>query len=177
VNFEDWFGPQLPQLLRFAMVLCGSAELAEDMVQDVALKAQQRWPKLSGLGHRDAYIRRMLVNEHLSFRRKFGRVVLRDIVNPPERESGPDFTEQHADRMALVGELSRLPRRQRTVLVLRYYEGMGDVEIAATLGCGTSTVRAHAARALATLRVEPSQPDATPGPKRVLANEEDSHAH
>jgi DNA-directed RNA polymerase specialized sigma24 family protein len=40
VSFEEWFGPQLPQLLRFAMVLCGSADLAQDLVQDVALKAQ-----------------------------------------------------------------------------------------------------------------------------------------
>jgi RNA polymerase sigma factor (sigma-70 family) len=75
--------------------------------------------------------------------------------------------------MALVSELSRLPRRQRTVLVLRYYEGLGDAEIAATLGCGSSTVRVHAARALASLRVEPSPPGAQPRPKPMPATEED----
>jgi hypothetical protein len=83
VKFEEWFGEELPQLLRFATVLCGSSDLAQDLVQDVAIKVQQRWLKLSQLDYRDAYVRRMLVNEHLSFRRKFARIFVRATVEPP----------------------------------------------------------------------------------------------
>jgi RNA polymerase sigma factor (sigma-70 family) len=50
--------------------------------------------------------------------------------------------------------LARLPRRQRAALVLRYYEGLPDAEIAEVLGCAVGTVRAHISRALATLRTE-----------------------
>lgn len=53
--------------------------------------------------------------------------------------------------------MSRLPRRQKAVLVLRYYEALSDAEIAAVLGCTPGTVRGYAARALATLRVDLSR--------------------
>ena len=59
-----------------------------------------------------------------------------------------------ADRRTLLDEIAKLPRKQRTVLVLRYYEGMADAEIATTLGCAETTVRGYAFRALKTLRVE-----------------------
>ena len=54
----------------------------------------------------------------------------------------------------MLAELTKLPRRQRAVVVLRYYEGLSDREIADVLGCKPGTVRGHASRALAALRVE-----------------------
>jgi RNA polymerase sigma factor (sigma-70 family) len=63
-----------------------------------------------------------------------------------------DDTAAHASRAAAWHLLGRLPRRQRAVLVLRYYEDLTDGEIAAVLGCRASTVRSQATRALATLR-------------------------
>jgi RNA polymerase sigma factor (sigma-70 family) len=66
----------------------------------------------------------------------------------------PDHAVAHAERDALRTELDKLPKRQRTVLVLRYYAGMSDVEIAEMLGCRPGTVRGYASRALAALRVE-----------------------
>ena len=68
----------------------------------------------------------------------------------------PDHAQECTEREALLAELSKLPRRQRAVLVLRYYEDRGDTEIAELLGCSPGTVRSHASRALATLRVEMS---------------------
>lgn len=68
----------------------------------------------------------------------------------------PDHAVAHAERDALLTEVGKLPRRQRAVLVLRYYEGFSDSEIAELLGCTAGTVRGYASRALATLRVEMS---------------------
>ena len=183
MEFEEWFGEELPQLLRFATVLCGSSDLAQDLVQDVAIKVQQRWPKLSQLDYRDAYVRRMLVNEHLSFRRKFARIVVRATVEPPGGYDRPHFTDQHADRAALLDELSHLPPRQQAVLVLRYYDDVDDATIAQILGCRASTVRAHATRGLKTLRISPRtgqhpQTKSEPPTGAVPADgEEDTRAH
>jgi RNA polymerase sigma factor (sigma-70 family) len=71
-----------------------------------------------------------------------------------DRHPVSDHAAVHAERDALRIELDKLPRRQRAVLVLRYYAGMSDLEIAEVLGCGAGTVRGYASRALAALRVE-----------------------
>ena len=99
-----------------------------------------------------AYVRRMVVNEHLSWRRRHRRLVahaqLDDLL-----PSVPDHAAQHAERLDLLERVGRLPARQRAAVVLRYYEELDDAEIASVLGCSTSTVRSNIARALATLRV------------------------
>lgn len=141
----------------------------EDVVQDVALKAQRRWPQLADLDHPNAYLRRMVTNEHLSWRRKWGRIVPRAEVGVESRAPRPHFAEQHADRAELMGELARLPPRQRGVLVLRYYAGLTDAEIADVLGCRASTVRGYAARGLGALRIQRNIP--------AEHAEEDSRAH
>ena len=70
----------------------------------------------------------------------------------------------YIERQALLAELAKLSRRQRTALVLRYYEGFSDAEIADVMGCTQSTVRGHVFRALAALRVELDEPlAAAPG--------------
>ena len=187
MEFEEWFRQELPRLLRLATALSGSPDSAQDLVQDVLIRVEQRWAKLSALDHRDAYIRRMLVNEYLSHRRKFSRLVLRPTVDPVDRGAGVDLAEQHADRAALSEALTRLPRRQRAVLVLRYYDDADDITIGRLLGCRPSTVRSHASRALKALRISPlknDQPDrdsnrnTSPQPQAAPAiAEEDSRAH
>lgn len=150
--FEDFVRNHLPRLSRFAAVLCGDRWLAEDVVQEVLARAQGRWTVIAGMDQPDAYVRRMIVNEFLSWRRTLRRNILMSDV--PELPNAADPASQHADRDALVAELAKLPRKQRTVIVLRYYGGLSDPEIATELGCSTGTVRSHASRALATLRVE-----------------------
>jgi RNA polymerase sigma factor (sigma-70 family) len=71
-----------------------------------------------------------------------------------------DLAEQHAERARLWAELSGLPRQQRVVLALRYYEALTDTEIAGVLGCSAGTVRGYASRALATLRARLELQDA-----------------
>jgi RNA polymerase sigma-70 factor (sigma-E family) len=168
MDFAEWFAGQLPKLLRFTTALCGGPDPAEEVLQEVAIKAHRRWNTIKDLEHPNAYLRRMIINEYLSWRRKWSRLIpyaeLRDHV-----AAEPGLADQQADRAQLIMELNRLPRRQRAVLVLRYVEGLSDLEIARTLGCSPGTVRSHASRALSTLRVEMA----------AVADgaEEGSHAH
>jgi RNA polymerase sigma-70 factor (sigma-E family) len=157
VGFEEFATARLPALLRYALVLTGERALAEDVVQEVLARAHARWSHIGRLELPEAYVRRMIVNEHLSWRRRFSRVHLAASVSPPAPE-GPDHATTLADRDALRAELARLPRQQRAVLVLRYYEGLTDAEIADVLGCTPGTVRGYAARALATLRINAADP-------------------
>ncbi len=172
MTFEDWLQAELPRLLRFADVLCGGADPAEEIVQDVAIKVHARWSKISQLDYPQAYVRRMVVNEYLSWRRKWSRIIPQ--AEFTERvEAGPaGFAEQHADRAELIMELAKLPRRQRAVLVMRYFEGSSDADIATVLGCSPATVRSHVSRGLSALRIEM-------GPSTELSKdfEEGSRAH
>ena len=158
MEFEEWFRRELPRLLRLATVLCGSPDAAQDLVQDVVVRVEQRWAKVSKLDHREAYVRRMLFNEYLSYRRKISRLVLWATVDPTDRDTDRDFTDQAADRAALRQELARLPPRQRAVVVLRYFDDADDADddtIGQLLGCRASTVRSHASRAMKALRISP----------------------
>jgi RNA polymerase sigma-70 factor (sigma-E family) len=154
-TFDDYARRELPGLLRLAGVLAGDRATGEDVVQEVLLRASRRWARICAVGAPEAYVRRMVVNEYLSWRRKWARIVPQaDVV---DERAVPDHADQHADRAELAQLLDRLPARQRAVLVLRYYEGMSDDAVADVLGCSTGTVRSHASRALASLRVD-SQP-------------------
>jgi RNA polymerase sigma-70 factor (sigma-E family) len=159
VTYEEFVAARLPAVLRYATALTGSPALAEDVVQDALVRAQAHWRKVAAAQRPEAYVRRIVLNEYLSWRRRRSS---KDVATAPQQLEGlapvvPDHAEAHgeADRMRLV--LARLPRRQRAVLVLRFYEGLTDAEIAADLGCSTGTVRSHASRALATLRVALTQ--------------------
>lgn len=152
MTFEEYATQQLPTLLRTARAICGDRFLAEDLVQDVLIKLHSRWRDVTALEARDAYVRRMLVNEFLSWRRKWAR-----LVPHADPADGSPFANDHvgalAERDALAREIAALPPRQRVVVTLRYLSDLADADIASTLGCSESTVRVHAARALAALRV------------------------
>lgn len=152
IGFEEFVTARLRALMRHAVVLTGDATLAEDVVQEVMVRAHDKWSRIGAMDQPEAYLRKMIVNEYLSWRRRFARVSLVEDVNPPPTDA-PDHPTTLADREALRVELGRLPRQQRAVLVLRYYEGLSDSEIAEVLGCTPGTVRGYAARALATLRI------------------------
>jgi RNA polymerase sigma-70 factor (sigma-E family) len=152
MTFEEFAAARLAALLRFAVVLTGDRGLAEDVVQEVLLRAHQKWRKIGALDSPEHYVRRMIVNEYLSWRRRWARIVPQ--ANPPEPHAVADHAETHSEREALRTELDKLPRRQRAVLVLRYYAGLSDHEIAEALGCTPGTVRGYASRALAALRIE-----------------------
>jgi RNA polymerase sigma-70 factor (sigma-E family) len=158
-TFEEYAALRMPALLRYAAVLTGDHQLAQDIVQEVLARAYAHWRRISRTDAPDRYVRRMVTNEFLSWRRRpasralpIGEVA--DHRRPAWAAEPPDTAIMHAERGALLAEIARLPRRQQAVLVLRYYEGLSDNEIADVLGCRSGTVRGYAARALATLRVE-----------------------
>lgn len=157
MTFEEFANARLPAVLRFAGVLTGDRALAEDVVQDVLIRAQARWRKIGQLEHPEPYVRKMIVNEFISSKRRTWRFlpVGTAVITEPALDHAPG----HAERDALLAELGKLPRRQRAVLVLRYYEGLSDSEIAGVLGCKPGTVRGYASRALAALRVELRAPE------------------
>lgn len=152
MTFDEWARARLPALLRFAAALTGDRGLAEDVVQEVLIRAYGRWRHIADMEQPEAYLRRMVTNEYLSWRRRWGRIIPH--ASPPQAGVRPDHANAHAERDAIHAELARLPRRQRAVLVLRYYAHLTDAEIADALNCPQGTVRSLASRALATLRVD-----------------------
>jgi RNA polymerase sigma-70 factor (sigma-E family) len=154
MRFEEFAAARLPAVLRFAGVLTADRALAEDVVQEVLIRASSRWDQLDRLDHPELYVRKMIVNEYLSWRRRSWRLLPKGSADEVDDRVTPDHAGLHAERDALLAELGKLPRRQRTVLVLRYYQGLSDAEIAGVLGCTPGTVRGYASRALAALRVE-----------------------
>ena len=107
VTFEDWLAASCRGLLRFADVLCGGRDPAEEVVQDVAVKVHARWTKICRLEHPTAYVRRMIVNEHLSWRRKWSRIIPQAEFREPAPSGQPQFADQYADRLALIAELQQ----------------------------------------------------------------------
>ena len=153
MTFEEFAASRLPAVLAFAAVLTGQRATAEDIAQEVLIRAYARWDTIGGLDRPEFYVRKMVLNEFLSWRRRSWRMIpAGDAAIPADRIF--DLADQYADRSALLAEIAKLPRRQRAVVVLRYYEDRSDAEIAELLGCRPGTVRAYASRALAALRVE-----------------------
>ena len=149
-SFEDYVAARGHALVRFGHLLTGDRHLAEDLVQDALSRAHPKWNRIGRLEHPDAYVRRMIVNGHLSWRRRRASRVL-PVAEAPE-VLGADPTDAHADRDVMWRLLAELPKQQRAVLVQRFYEGLPDDEIARVIGCSPATVRTHASRALARLR-------------------------
>jgi RNA polymerase sigma-70 factor (sigma-E family) len=150
MTFEEFALSRLQALLRTATAICGDASLAEDLVQEVLLKVHTHWSRVAASREPDAYVRRMLVNQYLSWRRKWSRFVPTDHVGVAGVE--PDVAVRYVDQDHLAGLLAGLPRQQRVVLALRYYADLSDGDIATSMGCSVGTVRGYASRALATLR-------------------------
>jgi RNA polymerase sigma-70 factor (sigma-E family) len=139
------------ELLRFAYLLCGDRQLAEDLLQDVLLAMYRRFPDGLPIENPVGYARRALANQNISRRRRASSSEVTVAVFP-EVASPASFDA--AERDLLWQAVRRLPVRQRTVLVLRYYADASDDDIAAALGCRRGTVRSLASRAIAALRAD-----------------------
>ncbi|MFK4083845.1 SigE family RNA polymerase sigma factor [Kribbella sp. NPDC020789] len=151
VTYDEVVRTTERRLIRLGLMLTGNLHNAEDLAQTVLTRAHRRWDRISGLEHPEAYLRTMVVNEFLSWRR-----ILKNrevpLAEPIERPSDEDIGSRQALKDATWQLLTTLPRQQRAVLVLRYYEDLSDDEIAVILGVAAGTVRSTASRALANLR-------------------------
>jgi RNA polymerase sigma-70 factor (sigma-E family) len=148
-SFQSYVASRGHALARMAYLLSGSHANADDLVQAALAKAYARWPHISTLDSPDAYVRRILANQHVSWWRSRRREWLTD--HTPEVVM-PDTAVAHATADLLRQGVRSLPPKQRAAIVLRYYEDLDDAAIADALGCSVNTVRSQISRALASLR-------------------------
>jgi RNA polymerase sigma-70 factor (sigma-E family) len=144
--------------LRVATLLTGSPEAAEDLVQASLLKLYQAWSRIDTSDGPDAYLRRIIVNTRRSWWRTRWRQET-PVPEVPDAAAGEDAAERHAVGVLVRQALARLPRQQRAVLVLRYYEDLPEAEVASLLGCSAGSVKTHAHRGLRALRGALGEPD------------------
>jgi RNA polymerase sigma-70 factor (sigma-E family) len=150
-DFDEFVNVRGPALLRFAYLLTGDRHRAEDLVQESLARAHRRWAKVRDYDVPEAYVRKVVLRLFLSWRRRMASTEMA-VAEPPEPAAGPDLAEAVVARQHLWRLIGTLPRMQRAVLVLRYYEDRDDDDIAGLLGCARATVRVHAARRLSRLR-------------------------
>lgn len=145
---------RLGSLVRYATVVTWDPHLAEDITQNVLVRAHPRWSRIGALDAPELYLKRMIVNEFLSWRRRRAArsVPLADDALAGIMPPAPDLTAPRAERDAMLRLIAKLPPRQRAVIALRFYEDLSTEQIAEILGCRTVTVRTHLSRALAGLQ-------------------------
>ncbi|NUR05613.1 MAG: SigE family RNA polymerase sigma factor [Nocardioidaceae bacterium] len=147
-SFDAYVAARYASLVRTAYLLTGHHQDAEDLVQAALVKVVGVWRRIED--HPDGYVRRVLVNEHVSrWRRHRGREVVVERVPEGVLHDDPD------DAIALREALAGLAPRQRAVLVLRYVEDLTERETAEVLGISVGTVKSQARDALARLRGVP----------------------
>ena len=148
-ELADFVRARYPQLLRRGYLLTGSQLAAEDLVQEALARCCAAWRR-HPVTEPDAYVQRVMVNVLIS-RSRLRRFREEMTATVPEAGAS-DLTSQHADRDAVWRALQETAPRQRAVLVLRFYEGMTESEIAVCLDITVGTVRSQTAKGLARLR-------------------------
>jgi RNA polymerase sigma-70 factor (sigma-E family) len=155
VEFDDYVAARGQQLVRLGLVLSADHHRAEDLAQTALMNAYRHWRRVRSMDDPHAYVRRILVNAHISAARVGSARELPSEL-PSELtgagRSEPDPSVALVEHDAIWRMLARLPARERTMIVLRYYEDLDYAAIAATLGIRESTARSAVSRALATLR-------------------------
>lgn len=148
-SFEEFVAARTAALSRSAYLLTGSHEDAADLVQDALFKAARVWHRIEHSP--EPYVRRILVNENISrWRHRRRRPAEHVSAELPDQ---PDQAPADADlRLSLRQALDRLTPKQRTVLVLRYYEDLSESQTASMLGVSLSTVKSQTRHALTRLR-------------------------
>lgn len=139
------------RLVRLAYLLVHDQLLAEDVVQDAFVAVHGRWSRLQQPDLAVAYLHRSVVNGSRSaLRHRAVEVRKAPVVAVPARYD--DGLDAAMTRDVVLDALRELPRRQREVVVLRYYLDLSEADIAAALGISRGAVKSHSSRGLAALR-------------------------
>lgn len=146
-TFDAFVRSRHPALLRYGFLLTGNQQSAADLVQDALERTGLAWSRVLRQDDPEAYVRRVMANRHVSLWRRLRRERL--VAEPPDRVYA-DASPHVEDAMWVA--LGGLARRQRAVLVLRYYEDLSEAEIARVLGCAPGTVKSQAAKGISSLR-------------------------
>ena len=146
-TFDEFVAARSRALLRTAYLLTHDHALAEDLLQTALARAWFAWRRIDG--NPDPYVRRILVNTYASWwRRKWnGEHPTDELPERPTDETGTEPTD-------LWQAMERLPRRQRAVVVLRYFEDLTEAQVADALGVSVGTVKSQTSKALRTLRLD-----------------------
>jgi RNA polymerase sigma-70 factor (sigma-E family) len=142
--------------VRLALLMVGDLPTAEDVVEDVYASLHSRWGKVAACEAPLPYVRAAVLNGCRTVLRRQGiarrvGVLHRASLHEETLASAESEVILSEDRRQVLAALARLPRRRREVLVLRYYLGLSEAEIAVVLGVSAGTVKSTAARALAAL--------------------------
>jgi len=149
-DFESFVRVRLSALVRYGFVLSGNPHDAADLAQEALARLSERFGRVRAKGDPEAYVRTTMARLHISWWRRHRRE--HPMHTLPERGYDDAGIEAAIGDSALWRAVGDLPRRQRVVLVLRYFEDMSDDEIAQRLGVTRVTVRTQAARGLSKLR-------------------------
>jgi RNA polymerase sigma-70 factor (sigma-E family) len=150
-DFTAYLQARQGRLLRTAYLLTGDQHQAEDLLQTSLAKLYLAWDRVHDRESVDAYVRRIMINEHNSLWRRAWRRREQPTDEVPEVPALPPAYDDGSGA-ALWAVVQTLPRKARAVLVLRYYEELTEAETAETLGIAVGTVKSQTSRALAALR-------------------------
>jgi RNA polymerase sigma-70 factor (sigma-E family) len=146
-RFREFVHARTPALSRTAYLLTGDAHLAEDLVQTALFKAAKAWHRIDG--DPEPYVRRILYTQNVSWWRS--RRLKETSLGSYDAAAAPGADSDL--RLTLEQALARLTARQRTVLVLRFFEDLTEVQTGVALGIGAGTVKSIQRQALARLRM------------------------
>lgn len=157
VDFESYVAARQNMHLRTAYLLTGDRFLAEDLVQTAFAKLYLAWNRVHDQASLDAYVRRIMVNEHTSWWRRAWRRNETSVDSIPELprqggELGGDIATDLYQRDALWALVRQLPPKQRAAVVLRFYEDLSERQTAEILQVSIGTVKSQTSRAVAALR-------------------------
>jgi len=155
-RLADLYARHAPAAGRLAYLLTGDAHLAEDLTQEAFVRAFGRYRDLRHPEAFEWYLRRTLVNLTRShFRRR--RTERDYLAAQPRREPAAPAADP-SEQDAMWHTLQQLPTKQRTAIVLRYYEDLSDAQVADAMRCPVGTVKSLIHRGLERLRTEVTQP-------------------
>ncbi|MEU0566228.1 SigE family RNA polymerase sigma factor [Nonomuraea sp. NPDC005983] len=153
-RFAEFIAERADALLRYGYVLSGNPHDAADLTQEALIRLHRAWPRVRRKHDPESYTRMIMARLHIStWRRRRRERLAWDVPERSRLDLLPSDSEQ-----GLWQALEGLPRKQRAVLVLRYYEDLADAEIAEVLGISRGTVRSHASLGLSKLRSAVSDP-------------------
>lgn len=152
VEFGEYVRSRGQALFQTAQAMTGNRADAEDLLQTTLVKAYHSWDRVNDSAALDTYMRRIMVNTHISgWRRR------RADEYPTDQQLSDEPTAKDAVRDrelddAVRRAIDRLPRRMRVAVMLTFYDDMTEPEVAAALGISVGTVKSTVARAMAKLR-------------------------
>jgi RNA polymerase sigma-70 factor (sigma-E family) len=165
VAFGEYVRSRSHALLRAAQAMTGNRPDAEDLLQATLVKAYQSWDKIDDPAALDTYVRRVMVNTHISGwrRRRVDEYPTDELPDAPSTENATEDSDLHD---VVQRAIDRLPRQMRAAVMLRFYDDMTEAEVAAALGVSVGTVKSTVARAVAKLRKDAELgADSLPGPR------------